>query len=86
MPQLLGSGGPRSGDGRRHNRHPHAQHHPVTERPPANIAAHLSSEESGHRLHRANNTEPGADRQEYLHLRRLEPDARLLTPIPSGCL
>jgi len=53
---------------------------------PPNLAAPLTAEEVGKRLHRANNTAPGADRLEYRHLRALDPEATLITAILNGCL
>jgi len=51
-----------------------------------NLTAPLTPEEVGRRLHRATNTSPGSDRLEYRHLRALDPDAQLITPILNGCL
>jgi len=51
-----------------------------------NLTAPLTPEEVGRRLHRANNTAPGADRLEYRHLRALDPEAKLITVILNGCL
>lgn len=51
-----------------------------------NLAAPLTEEEIGRRLHRANNTAPGADRLEYRHLRALDPECKLIAAILNGCL